>query len=86
MAGQPKPYQGVLLSNPSHFFGHKFSMGVVHPDASHQVIYRSDGYHHTYILKDNLLQGFILVGNTDQATSLRRAQLTKQPAEELLGF
>ena len=87
MAGQPKPYQGVILATPSHFFGYKFfSMGIVHPDASYQVIYRSNGYHHTYIIKDNQLQGFILVGNTDQATSLRRALLTKQQIDELLSL
>lgn len=90
MAGQPKKHPGAVPVVSSAFFGTKLTVcgNVVGPSLESQVIMRQGAdFHHTFVLINNLLQGFCLVGATANQGSLRRALLTQQvmTPEHLVG-
>ncbi len=82
MTGNQKPYKGALIITSSAFFGIKFfNCGPNEADLSDfELIEReNDAYYHRYTLKNGILKGFCLIGNTQQYPKLRRALLAKQP-------
>ncbi len=82
ITGNNKPYRGALIISSSAFFGTKFfNCGPNEANwRDFEVVERKNNdYYHRYILKDGVLKGFCLIGNTQQYPKLRRALLAKQP-------
>ena len=84
MVGKQKVYGGAMPIVSSSFFGVKFaSCGFLNelPDGYRIEQKSGEGYQHTFILRDSILRGFCLVGNTQQFSMLRRLVLTRQSFE-----
>lgn len=82
MTKNHKKYAGSAIITSSAFFGLKFfSCGQISGDLSgFEIIERSgDDFYHRLLIKDGILKGFCLIGNTQQYPKLRRALLLKQP-------
>lgn len=81
LAGTPAVYPGVTIVLSSHFYGTQFvSAGpVTHPPAEYQqVVRRGDGWYHQYLIHNNRLKGFCLVGKLEQIGVLRRFLTTQE--------
>jgi len=89
MALQPRAYPGISSIVSSSFFGIKFvSCGpVLNPSVDCQIrIHQSDDFYHLFLIADNCLKGFLLVGNTAKMGMLRQAVMTKAPLDIALLF
>lgn len=87
MAGQPRLYAGGPVIVSSAFFGVKFSScGPMHDVPEAYEIHERTGeqFYHRYIVHNDQLKGFLLVGNTQRFALLKRALLTGQSASSLL--
>lgn len=83
MAGILKLYPGAVNIISSAFFGvHFFSCGpVAHDQHDYQIkIIQGNGFYHKFLLKDEVLKGFLLVGNTQKAAEYRKFYLAQVPA------
>lgn len=85
MAGKPKEYKGASIIATSAFFGLKFfSCGPQQPE-NYAVIERlTGGYYHRYLLENDRLKGFCLLGNTQRYHHLRKALLLQDPLDKQL--
>jgi len=75
MAGQEKTYNGVTIVLSSQIFGTQFvSCGPVVTPPNYYEIIEHDGtnFHHRYLIHENKLKGFLLVGTLDRIGMLRR--------------
>lgn len=80
MAGQQKPYPGSASVVSSAFFGVKFaSCGpIINTPQSYEVIPKtSQDSYALYLLENDYLKGFLLVGQTGSVGTLRQLLLTK---------
>jgi len=81
MIGQKKSYSGTVLLVGSSFFGLQFaSCGpIVHPPSEYEVILKQgDDFYHKYLLFENRLLGFLLLGKSFNLSHLKRAVLTQE--------
>jgi NAD(P)H-nitrite reductase large subunit len=82
MAGLEKTYPGVATIISSSFFGIKFArLGLIQVSDTNQgtvVERRGEGFYHLFVIKEGLLKGFLLVGDTSCAGALRMAILTQK--------
>jgi 3-phenylpropionate/trans-cinnamate dioxygenase ferredoxin reductase subunit len=85
MAGAPKPYPGVTIVLSSHFYGTQFvSAGPVTqpPTEYQQILHSGPGWYHQYLVHENRLKGFCLVGKLEQIGALRRLLTTQEEIPE----
>lgn len=83
MAGVRKSYPGAVNIISSAFFGvHFFSCGPVsRNEPGYRVkILQGEGFYHKFLFEDELLKGFLLVGNTQKAAEYRKFYLAQVPA------
>lgn len=80
MAGKPRAYPGALIISCSAFFGLKFACyGMKNRSLADQVITKQGtDFYHQYLLKDGLLMGFVLLGNTHNYARIKRALMTRE--------
>lgn len=77
-----KSYPGAFVITSSAFFGKTFvTCGLVNdiPSEFEVRITRGDDFYHKLVLDQGILKGYLLIGNTAQASRLRRAILTRDP-------
>lgn len=82
MVGVQKKYPGSIVITSSAFFGKTFvTCGpVALPPADYEVqVKEHEDFYHTILLHNEVVKGYLLIGNTGQASKLRRALLTGQP-------
>lgn len=80
MAGQPKAYPGAAIITSSAFFGLKFYSCGPKEGADYRIIEEmTDTSYTRYIMSNEVLTGFILLGDGKQFTQLKRALLTGEP-------
>lgn len=81
MAGHKKSYSGTVVLAHSAFFGVQFATCgyFVRPSPEYETITRQGtDFYHTYVLLENRLQGFFMIGNSFSLSSLKRAILTQE--------
>ncbi len=81
MVGKQKIYPGALSIVSSSFFDIKFiSCGpVAKDDEKYEVIINSaDNYYHKFLLYEDRLIGYLMVGQIKNLSALRRAYLTQE--------
>lgn len=81
MAGINKPYPGIAPITSSAFFGVKFFVAgpITKPPAHYEVVtFNHDDYYETVLLDQGTLKGFLVVGNNQHYTELKRAFLTQE--------
>lgn len=79
MSGIKKAYPGAFVITSSAFFGKTFVTAgeIINPDANCEIrITQADDFYHKLVLHEGKLEGYLLIGNTSQASKLRRALLT----------
>jgi NAD(P)H-nitrite reductase large subunit len=84
MHGTPKAYVGADIIVSSAFFGLKFaSCGLIDavPEAYTASERKQPGMYHRYLMQNDILKGFILVGVMHQLPKLKRALLLQEPIE-----
>jgi nitrite reductase (NADH) large subunit len=82
MSGQQKKYPGITAVVSSSFFGTQFvtAGSVLTPLPHHRIKVQSGpDFYHATVFDGERLQGFLLVGQVNQAPRLKRALLTGQP-------
>ncbi len=82
MAGQKKSYSGAVLLVGSSFFGLQFAScgSILTIPSGYEVITKQgESFYHKYLLSENRLQGFLLIGKSFNLSLLRRAILTQEP-------
>jgi|GEM_PF-341422 len=79
MADIEKKYLGAIVVTSSAFFGVTFvTCGMVMniPEDYMVRVTRGDDFYHKIVLLDGVVKGYLLIGNTQQASKLRRAIMT----------
>lgn len=80
MIGENRAYGGIVPTASSAFFGIKYmTCGVVKniPSTYRTEIKKGEGWYHLFVYDEqDHLKGFILVGNTQESTQLKRTLLT----------
>jgi NAD(P)H-nitrite reductase large subunit len=86
IAGKPRSYPGVMTISTSAFFGVKFATyGMKNlPQGSTSVIKQGSDFYHQFIIQNDLLIGFVLIGQTQRLSEIKRALLTRQPVSSFL--
>lgn len=77
--GLKKIYPGAAIITSSAFFGKTFvTCGAINeiPAFYETQVSQSDDFYHKIVLCDGQIKGYLLIGNTQQASKLRRAMLT----------
>lgn len=86
MAGLQKPYPGAVVLASSSFFGLNFaSCGPITQgslDFEHRIQRTEELYAH-YLIAENKLKGFLLIGQKFNLSLLKRAVLTQEPITEV---
>lgn len=79
MAGKPQAYKGAHIITSSAFFGLKFySCGPLEATGYTAVEHSGEQTYERYLIEDDQLKGFQLLGDGRQFAQLRRALLNKQ--------
>lgn len=79
MAQIKKAYSGALVITSSAFFGNTFvTCGPVNEHSAEydSRISQGDDFYHKILLHNGVVKAYVLIGNTAQASKLRRALLT----------
>ena len=87
IAEQPKTYPGIATIISSSFFGLKFaSCGpIINPPEKYEIIIVDQpDFYHLFLLEDEILKGFLLVGNTHNVGKLRQALMTRVKIDRAL--
>lgn len=82
MAGQKKTYPGTAVITSSAFFGLKFATcGTVVdiPENSTIIEALTNDSYQLLVIKNSILIGFLLIGDTSKLNQYRRLVLTKEP-------
>ncbi len=81
IAGRERTYPGALNMTSSHIFGITLATcGDLFHKNDHDVLHKkADDFYHRLYVKDNILQGFVMVGNVGNVGQLRKAILEKKP-------
>jgi len=76
----PRAYPGIAPVVSSSFFGIKFVVCgpiLANPADCQVIVNQRDDFYHLFLVADNRLKGFLLVGNTSKVGQLRQALMTK---------
>lgn len=80
MVGIAKKYTGAIAGANSAFFGLKFSsVGRLWESGYERVEHYSEQCYKFFVLQNQLLCGFVVIGPTISTSSYKRALLTRQP-------
>lgn len=80
MTGTGKPYAGVCIVGSSRFYDLTFvSAGPITspPPDVQKIEKQGDDFYHLFLLKENLLTGFLMVGNIENVGILKNCMLKK---------
>lgn len=85
IAGKPRVYPGVMTISTSAFFGVKFATyGMKNlPEDATSIIKHGADYYHQFIVQNDILIGFVLIGQTQRLAEIKRALLSRQPISSL---
>lgn len=82
MSGIKKAYPGAFVITSSAFFGKTLvtagEVNNLNPEYTVRIT-QGDDFYHKLVLHEGRLKGYLLIGNTSQASKLRRALLTGEP-------
>ena len=81
MTGNPKPYPGLLPISNSLFFDLSFvSCGAIAtpPNGSRVITQRGEDFFHQFVLKDDSLAGFVMIGKVRDLGQFRRLMISKE--------
>lgn len=82
MVGIKKEYSGILIITSSNIFGTQFvTCGDINSTDSQikQIIKSGPDFYHKFLVKDDLLVGFIMVGKVENVGMLRKSLIAKIP-------
>lgn len=79
MAGKPKAYAGMAMITSTAFFGIKYAKAGLLEGADGLLLKSGPDFHHTFLIKDEVLRAFQVLGNVHNLGALRRMLLTRQP-------
>lgn len=80
MAGQERNYPGSLIVTSSHIFGTTFvTCGPIAQPPPHlqPIVKHGDDFYHTFLIENNALKGFAMIGRVDNVGMLRKKILDK---------
>lgn len=75
MVGQERHYQGTLIITSSHIYGTTFvTCGPIPnpPDHYQQIVKTGPDYYHKFLVHNNQLKGFAMIGNVNNVGILRK--------------